>query len=62
MQIFVTDQIRDQRAEICKPCEKLTFINTCSICNCYMPAKVKLPAASCPDNKWFAVVEDTALE
>ena len=62
MQIFVNDEIKQARSNICKDCEQLTFMNTCSICNCYMPAKVRLPAASCPDNKWFAVVENAALK
>jgi rRNA maturation protein Nop10 len=62
MEIFVNDQVKSARSDVCKSCDNLTFINTCSICNCYMPAKVKLPSAFCPELKWQAVSLDTKLE
>lgn len=62
MEIFVTDQVRDTRSDICRSCDKLSFVHTCNICNCFMPAKVKLPAAFCPELKWQAVSLDTKIE
>ena len=55
MEIFVNDEIRNERANLCQACDKLTMLQTCSICNCFMPAKTKLPGASCPEGKWKAV-------
>ena len=40
------------RMAVCKGCENLTKVKTCSLCNCFMPAKVAIPFASCPDGKW----------
>ena len=52
------------RMEICKECDSLIGIKRtvgydwtskftlCKECNCYMPAKVLIPQASCPLEKW----------
>lgn len=42
----------ERRARICSGCKFLRANKTCSVCNCYMPAKVKSPKAKCPKNKW----------
>lgn len=42
-----------RRIEICiNNCDKLTKKNTCKLCGCYMPAKVRSPKSKCLDNKW----------
>jgi len=58
MEIFVNNEIWEERGRICQSCDKITMLNTCSICNCFMPAKTKLAGASCPENKWIAVVTE----
>lgn len=40
------------RASICKECEVRTKYNTCSICGCIIPLKVRLKKSSCPMEKW----------
>lgn len=49
----IPESTANKRYEICKRCpefKKLT--GQCSICHCFMSAKVKLPDASCPLHKW----------
>jgi hypothetical protein len=45
-------EMSKNRMAICNGCEQLTKIKTCSLCNCFMPAKVAIPFAACPDGKW----------
>ena len=45
-------EMSKNRMAICGDCEQLTKIKTCSLCNCFMPAKVAIPFAACPDGKW----------
>ena len=52
MPIFIIKELAQQRYETCKACDKLTAIKTCSECGCFMPAKVKFAASTCPLNKW----------
>lgn len=45
-----------ERYKICQECEY--FDNTTKICKecwCFMPAKTKLPMATCPKDKWEPV-------
>jgi hypothetical protein len=47
-----------KRLEVCNTCDKLKIVfmtRTCGVCNCIVAAKVLLPNAACPLNKW----EDT---
>lgn len=49
----VPEHIAEKRYEICKKCPEFRkFTTQCSICNCFMGAKTKLPNASCPLHKW----------
>ena len=42
-----------KRLKICGGCPLLNKkTKRCKECGCYMPAKVKAPAAKCPKNKW----------
>lgn len=45
-------EMSKNRMAICGDCEQLTKIKACKLCNCFMPAKVAIPFASCPDGKW----------
>lgn len=52
-ELFVDDEIRKYRYDICKSCEK--FINLtkqCKECGCFMTLKTKLKISSCPLDKW----------
>ena len=42
----------EKRAETCDKCEFKTKLNTCSICKCYLPAKVRADGSNCPKDKW----------
>lgn len=47
--------IREERLAICRSCDQLRSSEFCRLCNCYMPAKVWIAGAACPDKKWFAI-------
>lgn len=52
---FPNPQIEVQakgRINICVNCNKLKKNNTCQLCGCYMPAKVRSPKSKCKLNKW----------
>ena len=40
-----------QKLKICMECTYVTKKKTCSLCGCYVPAKVKSDS-KCPQNKW----------
>jgi hypothetical protein len=49
----VTDEIENQRIELCKSCEKFTsLIKACKECGCFMPVKVRYSFFNCPLKKW----------
>lgn len=49
----VDRQTAAQRLQLCHECPKLVRLTRqCTECGCFMPAKVKLPNASCPLGKW----------
>lgn len=45
-------QIIGYRIDTCKSCDKLSKLNFCELCGCFMPAKVRLKTATCPEGKW----------
>ncbi len=48
--------IAKERYAICKECPSFVPLTTqCRECGCIMKAKVKLPHASCPLDKWDVV-------
>lgn len=51
---LVDPDTRKKRIDTCNSCEYLTAIAGCSICKCFMPAKVWLKFTSCPVQKWTA--------
>lgn len=63
---FVPVEISEARFAICKGCPMLREQaeipwpkNSCRECNCFMPAKTKLPGAFCPIGKWGVVASNS---
>jgi hypothetical protein len=55
--IFLNPEVEAEakrRIEICvnNECGKFTTKKTCSLCGCFMPAKVRSPKSKCKINKW----------
>lgn len=48
---FATKETAKQRFTICGKCE-MRDNNRCTICGCYLPAKVKLKNSECPAGEW----------
>ena len=46
------EEIAKKRIEVCINCDKLRKNNTCALCGCYMPAKVRSLKSNCILNKW----------
>lgn len=74
--LFVSNQRRSDRLEICKGCEfYLSEFRTCGppvigktlpsgeqLCGCVMPVKAGLKFASCPLGKWDAVITQETID
>jgi hypothetical protein len=41
-----------RRMSVCVNCDKLRKNNSCALCGCYMPAKVRSPKSTCRLKKW----------
>jgi len=42
-----------KRYDICKNCSQFNkFWKTCNVCKCFMPIKVLIPSAECPEGQW----------
>lgn len=46
------ENIAKNRAELCSNCSQLRNNNTCKLCGCYIPAKVRSIKSKCPIKKW----------
>lgn len=49
------EELAKERIKICtdkKQCTKLLKSKRCSLCGCYMPAKVRSPRSKCPKKLW----------
>ncbi len=46
------EELAKNRVNICVNCPKLRKNNTCAVCGCYIPAKVRSSKSRCPDRKW----------
>jgi hypothetical protein len=45
--------VREKRLEICKSCEHfIKLSHQCKKCGCFMDAKTRIRAATCPVGKW----------
>lgn len=54
--IKVSDEIREERFNICKSCDQFhKQTEFCRICGCFMPIKTYVPTTSCPIKKWDKV-------
>jgi hypothetical protein len=49
---FSSEELQEQRYEICKSCDSFTVLKTCRECSCIMPLKIKIADAGCPLEKW----------
>jgi len=53
---YTTQEIRNERLDICKGCDRLFKpTRTCKECGCFMAAKTWLKESRCPLGKWDAV-------
>lgn len=48
----VDELSRTDRMNICKSCDQLGAFNFCAVCSCFMPIKVWISTATCPEEKW----------
>jgi hypothetical protein len=48
----VPESVAESRMSVCRACP-LFANDRCNECGCYLPAKTKLPAESCPTGKWL---------
>lgn len=46
------EEIAKRRITICVECKELRKNNSCALCGCYMPAKVRSLKSHCRLNKW----------
>ena len=46
------EEIAKRRIAICIECKELRKNNSCALCGCYMPAKVRSLKSHCRLNKW----------
>ena len=52
-QLFCTEEIREERKEICNSCDrKDTNNNTCLECGCQISMKIPFAVSECPLQKW----------
>jgi hypothetical protein len=52
---FLSEERQQQRREICDSCEhKIKITNICGKCGCFLPAKIPLAPATCPDLRWLS--------
>ena len=56
MEIITDREKIKERAKICKECiELIKVVHICSICKCFMPAKIPLANSTCPLGKWSEI-------
>lgn len=72
--LFVNAKTKTKRLAVCQSCEHyVTTTKSCGplvteaftdskLCGCYMPAKTKLKVASCPLDKWDALITSEDIE
>ena len=57
-EFIVSNELSNTRYAICKSCDQFNLaIQTCKICHCFMPMKVRFGYVKCPDGKWGTVPE-----
>lgn len=59
----LSEEQQKERLNICNTCEyKIEITNMCGKCLCYLPWKVELAPASCPEQKWTNIVINNVVE
>jgi hypothetical protein len=54
---YVSAEVSQKRLATCNTCDKKNKLtNTCVMCGCFIPYKIKFSKASCPAGKWHAVI------
>jgi hypothetical protein len=51
----VSDEVYNERMEICESCEHFTEQKTCKLCTCHMQTKCQWASSECPIKKWLRV-------
>jgi len=52
---YTTREKRNERLDICKGCDRITFATRqCKECGCFMALKTWLKEAECPIGKWIS--------
>ncbi len=50
---YASSDISESRLSVCKECPFfISLTSQCTKCGCFMKAKTKLKAATCPEHKW----------
>ena len=53
MSLLASKEEFDYKMGICKQCSYYnSALKLCNKCNCFLPAKLRLPRAECPMHKW----------
>jgi hypothetical protein len=61
--IFVSDEIRAERLDICNQCEHYDSTQQrCKQCGCFLEQKTKFSSASCPIDKWKKINDNNATK
>lgn len=51
--VHVTEKTSEIRMSHCRVCEHyFSMTKMCMLCSCFMPLKVHLKEAKCPDKRW----------
>lgn len=50
-QVFVNQQVKDRRLEVCKKCPSFEQ-GKCLRCGCFVDLKARLRTERCPEGKW----------
>jgi hypothetical protein len=54
---ILNNERQQARLDICNTCEhKIKITNMCGKCGCFLPAKVTLAIASCPELRWTSEI------
>jgi hypothetical protein len=57
---FLSDEQVETRMSICRLCEhRIEVTNMCGKCFCFLPWKLRMAPASCPEGKWMHVTVAT---
>lgn len=53
---FISEEQQEERMKYCRKCDYFIASTTmCGKCFCYLPWKIQLAPASCPEKKWLNI-------